>query len=81
MTSSSLCRLRHKTQTNETGKGKKTWKGGGVRAIVECRCQGTSLSLELKREKEDVGPKVMVCEEVTLQEMDAPIAAKMKCLI
>lgn len=35
MTSSSLCRLRHKTQTNETGKGEKTWMGGGVRGIVD----------------------------------------------
>lgn len=31
MTSSSLCRLRHKTQPNETREGEKTWMGGGER--------------------------------------------------
>lgn len=53
MTSSSLCRLRHKTQTNETGKGEKTREEElGVLLMVKDIVTGISF---LKREEEDVG--------------------------
>lgn len=81
MTSSSLCRLRHKTRSSETGKGEKTRMGGGERGIVdgEGHCHWNEL---FKARRGRYGSSDDIIWGSEIKKMDVPVTVTiMRCLI